>query len=935
MSRLRSYEVSIWTLQDSFITILKSSNLEHKGQILEPNMTLKDDGDNKFSFKIPMYIRDEDGKLKENPIWYNTYNGNIIANLRKIKIIFNKKQKLEEVFEFIIINVTESHEGNKKYCFVECEGLAFHELGKQGYKISFDGQDELIEAQKKWRESPENSGFIECPRGNINYWANKIFKNSNWIYSIRMDWSAYDGIVHQTYTLPNNTVLDSDNYDNFTEDERYNFNTMRENDNLRRRDKIYEDAYVSSWNSIKENEEVVDLIPTSVVEIQEKYRPIKANESNRYNLSQTLAEQFQVFCKYKYYYDDNYHIIKREAIFYNNFVNENNEIIDFTYKYNTENISRKMDSTEAVTKMFVRTIKDQDTPSGECSIIDTTANKSGEDYILNFDYMYNIGTITKEQYDEIKIYEAKLHEINKEYSECKEELIIQTNKRNKLESDIQTSKDAINAAIEQISIASAALENVEQINESGAIEIEASNPQVLPLKIKQGDQYYYCDFNTDGIYADSIKLYRTINRTNRTLDDEITSFGIRFNEVGDPIGVDTLTKPNPNINNIYATYKYDALLHYQRIDDTYTSFLNKHQNILSEKENDLENINILIEEKENQCEEYLRQKEKIISDFEKMMGPALREGKWQPEDIYSGHGDIHDNEEYEATLNSTFNNSELTSFGWDNELFDDEQNFFYEYGLYQTKYYYPCIKLTQNIINNFGTNEEFLSKINFRFINTLGKNQYMAIGSQMVTGFIKNNNTITPVLILLGAKDVPTTQQNKMKTAAALCFISVKNGEINEDKTYSISANDWLIAPDQISNNFSSYQIVCPRFQINSQFLRSPETNIEVRQGTSKIKLEIYKDFYILPRNPKWYITLKPNTFLKLNINQNSKYYLSYIISTAALAVYLDAIQVLKENAYPKVSYEINISSLYEDFIKNAYQRLGQIAHINDYEFKF
>ena len=429
MSRLRSYEVSIWTLQDSFITVLKSSNLEHKGQILDPNMTLKDDGDNKFSFKIPMYVRDEDGKLKENPIWYNTYNGNIIANSRKIKIIFNKKQKLEEVFEFIIINVTESHEGNRKYCFVECEGLAFHELGKQGYKISFDGQDELIEAQKKWRENPENSGFIECPQGNINYWANKIFKNSNWIYSIRMDWSAYDGIVHQTYTLPNNTVLDSDNYDNFTEDERYNFNTMRENDNLRRRDKIYEDAYVSSWNSIKENEEVVDLIPTSVIEIQEKYRPIKANESNRYNLSQTLAEQFQVFCKYKYYYDDNYHIIKREAIFYNNFVNENNEIIDFTYKYNTENISRKMDSTEAVTKMFVRTIKDQDTPSGECSIIYTTANKSGEDYILNFDYMYNIGTITKEQYDEIKIYEAKLHEINKEYSECKEEQNIKENER--------------------------------------------------------------------------------------------------------------------------------------------------------------------------------------------------------------------------------------------------------------------------------------------------------------------------------------------------------------------------------------------------------------------------------------------------------------------------------------------------------------------------
>ena len=137
---IRDYEVSIWTLQDSFIAVLKQSNLENKGTIQEPKMTLKDDGENTFSFKIPMYIREDSGVeepyfkkeniLKENPIWYTVRNGNLLVNMRKIKVIFNKQTADEEVFEFIITNVKEEHEGRTKFCEVECNGLAFHELGK-------------------------------------------------------------------------------------------------------------------------------------------------------------------------------------------------------------------------------------------------------------------------------------------------------------------------------------------------------------------------------------------------------------------------------------------------------------------------------------------------------------------------------------------------------------------------------------------------------------------------------------------------------------------------------------------------------------------------------------------------------------------------------------------------------------------------------------
>jgi len=42
--QLRPYEMSVWTLQDSFLAILKAPGIEVKGQIEEPKFNLKSDG---------------------------------------------------------------------------------------------------------------------------------------------------------------------------------------------------------------------------------------------------------------------------------------------------------------------------------------------------------------------------------------------------------------------------------------------------------------------------------------------------------------------------------------------------------------------------------------------------------------------------------------------------------------------------------------------------------------------------------------------------------------------------------------------------------------------------------------------------------------------------------------------------------------------------
>ena len=60
----------------------------------------------------------------------------LIEGLRKVKVIFNKGETEERVFEFLIIHVTENHENDILTCDVETEGLAFQELGKIGYKLN-------------------------------------------------------------------------------------------------------------------------------------------------------------------------------------------------------------------------------------------------------------------------------------------------------------------------------------------------------------------------------------------------------------------------------------------------------------------------------------------------------------------------------------------------------------------------------------------------------------------------------------------------------------------------------------------------------------------------------------------------------------------------------------------------------------------------------
>jgi hypothetical protein len=139
--------------------------------------------------------------------------------------------------------------------------------------------------------------------------------------------------------------------------------------------KVYEEPYTSSWEN--------NLTPKAIENYKEKARGVEVEKSNLYNITQSIAEKFEIFCRYQYLYDENYHIVGRLIIFYNNFMQENpSETISFQYPYSLSKVERTMNSADVATKMFILGTDDV------MNITNAPVNDMREDYLLNFEYMY-------------------------------------------------------------------------------------------------------------------------------------------------------------------------------------------------------------------------------------------------------------------------------------------------------------------------------------------------------------------------------------------------------------------------------------------------------------------------------------------------------------------------------------------------------------------
>ena len=981
LKTVRPYEMSVWTLQDGFITTLKIPGLMTKGHIEEPQMVLKTDGTQEIEFKVPMYYRDK-GESIENPLWYDIKHGLLLVGLRKIKVIFNKGKEEEGVFQFLITQVTESHEGGKLYCEVKGSGLAFQELGKIGYNISLSSTDyynEYNEYYDKVLQKAEEESLTEeqiqeelkkAPLNNLPYWCDKIFKDTDWTYSIQMDWYAHDGKILQRVTNNNSgtspaidiAIVDKAqlgsevggreviSYTQLTDKQRETINNLRANLGLRRYDMVYEEEYIASWSDGEKS-----LTPTEFVAHREKTRMVDSENSNIYNQSQNLAEIFGVYCRYKYYYDNNYHIIKKEAIFYNNFIEEQEEQLDLTYPYTTSSITRTMDSNDVCTKLFVQSVEDSSSVSGIISIITTSANKSRENYILNFDYLYQTGSITKQQYQAIAEYERQMFILNTQL-EPKAELIgALTSQINEYNATISLLENSIILDQEQLDQANLLLNSITQ--NKGVITLNEGNAHrgILLQDDRENSQLntYRIKLSVEGILDNDdyqIKVYKTISSGKLTDQLPRDAFTIERDANNNIVGLKNI-RPTDENRTYFLIFSYRPRLYYENIISTFTQKLIRDMTEKQTTEISLSKATATLEKAQSDYNALLEKKRLSIVEFQTMMGPALREGYWKPE-TYNDYGTKY-YEKVAINENSSpskpENGSGLMQFIWDEKPFDGQQLGYWEEGVTLEKKYYPCIfldnYLNEEVIKDNLSNFKFTYQDNLQFEP---RTYSFTIGSQLQFAFLKNGDQIFPVILITGAEAASEeeigyfTNSPKFETQ----FVN-DNGEL-EKKTLDINPDDILFDYTEVE-----YTLVYPRIEIKSTSLKTSEDTFKIQMmanSTNVQALEKYVDYSVLlrqdsdieetetsykvTRNDSYLITPHSEVVIRYG-SVNKTFIVSYEISNADLNIYLDALEISKTNAFPQASYNVKVSMLNEDFLYDAYNQLGRISHINDWELKF
>ena len=890
----RTYEVSIWTIQDEFITVLKPLDVENIGQLENKELQLKtDDGINQYSCSIPMYIYRGAERI-ENPIWYNTLNGNIVSNLRKIKIIINKGVESEEVYEFLIIKVEERHDKDQLYCDITCEDLVFHELGKQGYKISLSSEVYYDEHDKwaKYDGDPENE-----PRNTLQYWLNQFLEplpenpiTTQWYYDVQMNWDAY-----------------AEGY-------------------LRDPHKVYEEEYTSSWDI--QNGKVV---PAAITEYKEKERLVDLEESNIFNLTQDLAEKYEVFVKYKYVYDENYHIRGRRIIFYNNYIREEEGYIDITYPYNASQITRTIDAVDVTTKMFVRPITEDSAASGMLTITEVDANKMREDYLLNFDYLYTIGAITEEQYAEIPMYEARMRAHNLKLEELSSYKAVLDDEITDLEALLTTATNAVQLDQERIDESHDLLNSLDlkDTDVDGSITRDENNPSSAILIGQENSDMYYINISIPGIHRDTLHIYTKYNyvraseQTNK-LEGEISGTFVD-DEFGNLVQVKDLSRPSEmQGNQVYLTYKYTPRLKYEQAEKIWSIRLLRDQNDVTNLTTELEEKKATRERVQTEYDELMADKEDIIAKFNRMMGPALRESYWQPEDYNANGGDSF-NDIFDVPNNNVapvVGESGHAQFMWDAEPFKEEQLTSYNLSAVETPIPYPCVDLSDCwdfVVDNY-------SQISFMFYDYIKGDddvyqikyfKHYTLGSQAQLGFAKDNGTIKPIMIITGAEthslytlrnminarpspaedgpiigiytlvtvpddpsdeNSPTHIEARITASVPVRWLNLNTVVDGYNITSASGFDDWIAHRfAQEDNNieivglaeaevWSEVTAVYPRIRIDSMLLKNDES---LSLHNNQTLLENYKDFYLLTRqvnvDPEtnayagmYFLTIKP-----------------------------------------------------------------------------
>lgn len=720
-------------------------------------MEIKDDGTQTFTCKVPkFYLSEEPNKRVINPRWQDAENGILAENTRVLKVTIQFSEDDIKTFPFIIDKIINKRDKDfSTYKEITGNGLAFAELGKIGYKLELNAHTLETDFAKD-----------DTILASIDYWLDKVFPNEKdedgvvtkwltpWCYEIRMDWRGYFEQLSDTF-IDGGTAgqLEGYNFYNsrtaeWTEEKMKNWlliNAGTSGPLYQGRDetKIYENPYVSNW-TVSGNK----LRPIAVESFIEKARYVDCMNSNKYNITQTLAETFEVFCVYEYACDSNGYFKKtywdesgnvwtgKKVIFFNRAI-KTDKPYTINYQHNLQSISRIIDSSEVYTKMYVNPVASETMDTGYVSIADTTLNPLLDDFILNFDYMYEVGSINDLQKAEIDNYKVKLHKLNKKLIEVDEiynDLVVDLNDA---EAAKTSAENALASAQEQLVNYEALRENEvtntpvrrEKTNSYSVVMVPQTNYEIL-----QGT------FRLEGINAATIKAY-TDNNYNKLvfdagqlivaqsppstalLESNHNKYYLTLDEYGFPATIFTY-KNNQHLNDLFTTDTSTGILLYFELEycpkNKYTAICDKikitvaaQQAIIAQKEaligtdegddeTKWSGLKGDIAKKLAERDALLAEKDALNFRLERILGPALREGYWQPE-TYEDPGEGH-NELY-SHIAEEEGNDEYKDLLFDDVLFEDEQEEYYYASATDiaedNKTYYKYIDLS-NMYENIG-----------------------------------------------------------------------------------------------------------------------------------------------------------------------------------------------------------------------------------------
>ena len=183
--------------------------------------------------------------------------------------------------------------------------------------------------------------------------------------------------------------------------------------------------------------------------------------------------------------------------------------------------------------------------------------------------------------------------------------------------------------------------------------------------------------------------------------NQITSFEVVKDSEGNPTGIRRIPiESKETLTKVYLTYDFDPITYYRNIRLMWEKKLlavKTDQKLLSDEQFQLETSITNLKEV---IRAMLKDKFTDTRKFDHLMGPAMRESYWQPED-YHDYGDY-----YSQRLNAIFFNNKNTElptwrdeqisagFFWDSELFPEEEKGYYYLGVdTNNKHFYPCIDL--------------------------------------------------------------------------------------------------------------------------------------------------------------------------------------------------------------------------------------------------